>query len=205
MKSLISKQELEELKEKYKGEERGLPFKSEALYILDREGEEGLRKLETAMADVGYKVDYREIKFTHFYPIMYEALTLVFIKRIFDYKEEDFFEIGEFALKIPSVIRTLLNIQRYLLRSPKNLLDRVASKIWKQYFMIGDLQIVEYDRDSHIVMRMVDYLHHPLQCAVIRGGLTSLFRLLIGKEKVVCKEQKCVHRGDEYHEYLIEW
>ncbi len=201
----ISPTELKELEDKYKGkgEERGLTFKSETMYIEENEGADGLKKLEEAMASLGYPIKYHDVKFSHFYPIIIEVLTLVLIQRIFNYKDEDFEKIGKYSLKVPGVVRTLFMIQKYLLTS-KSILDRLVSRVWKQYYMIGDLKIVEYELNKKVVLRVEDFMHHPLNCLMIKGGLTTLFQMATRKP-TVCEEVKCMHRGDEAHEFVITW
>ncbi len=205
MESIISPEELKELEDKYKGrgEERGLTFKSEAMYIEENEGIDGLRKLEEAMADLGYPIKYQDIKYTHFYPIIIEVLTLVLIQKIFNYSDEDFEKIGKYALKIPGVVRTLFAVQKYLLTS-KQILDKLVSRVWKQYYMIGDLKIIEYKLNERVVLRIEDYINHPLNCRMIQGALSTLFKMASAKD-VVCQESKCMHKGDEFHEFVVTW
>lgn len=204
MSEIISKKELEELKKKYKGEERGIPFKAEALYVLEKEGEEGLKKLEDTMERLGYPIKYREIKFSLFYPQIFEVLTLICIKRLFNYNDKKFQEIGKFAIKVPAVIRSVLIMRKFFYAS-KEMLNQIASKVWKQYYLFGDLKIEEYDKKKRrAILRMENFLHHPLNCQMIKGALTTLFQILIGP-KVTVKEIKCIHRGDPHHEFLIKW
>ena len=204
MSEIISKKELEELKTKFKREERGLPFKSEATYVLEKEGEEGLKKLEDAMAKLGYPIEYKKVSQTGFYPSIIEVLTLICIKKLFNYDDKEFEKIGEFSVKLPTVIRTIAILRKYFTPS-KEMLNKVTSKIWKQYFMWGNLKVPEYDEiKKRVVLRLEDYPNHRLNCRLITGGIKGVFQVFMGS-KTTCEEVKCIHRGDPYHEFLIKW
>ncbi len=205
MKQVISKKELNELEERFKGkEERGLPFKSEATYILKKEGEKGLKRLEDTMAGLGYPIKYEEVKLTNFYPAIIEVLTLISIKKLFNYDDKKFQEIGEFSVKLPQVIRTVAVMRKYFSPS-KELLNRITLRIWRNYFLWGDLTILEYDeKKKYAILIIKNYPNHPLNCQVITGGIRAVFKVVIGT-KTTCKETKCTHRNDDHHEFLIKW
>ncbi len=93
MNEIISKQEIEELM-KIEGKVRGLPFKTEAEFIQKEEGEEGLKRLEDAMKNIGYPLKYKEMRAMDFYPIGLLAVHLVVIKRLFNYDDKKFEEMG---------------------------------------------------------------------------------------------------------------
>ncbi|MBD3207827.1 MAG: hypothetical protein GF370_00005, partial [Candidatus Nealsonbacteria bacterium] len=104
MKQVISSEELEEI-ENIKGEVRGLGMQTHANFILEEEGEEAIKKMEEVMEELGYPISYEKIQRMKFYPLKLEALTLLIIKKLFEYDKEKFKEIGRFHAKISSIFR----------------------------------------------------------------------------------------------------
>ena len=82
----INKKELENVME-IKGEVRGAVFQTDAKYVLEREGEEGLKKLEERVKKLGYKIDYRTAKATNWYPAILRIISLLLIKDTFGWPD----------------------------------------------------------------------------------------------------------------------
>lgn len=185
---------------KIKGEVRGFSLKSDAEFIVQRKGEDGLKKLEEEMARVGQPIKYKEIKPTNFYPIGLKALTLVAIKKVFNFKEKDFMELGKWGSKFSFIVRFWIGYMGSIA-----LLAKAGPKMWRKYYTVGDIEIiVEYDRKKGYAREIIrNFNLHPLFCQMHKGYLISITRAMIKKE-VTCEEIKCVHRGDEYHEFLVK-
>jgi predicted hydrocarbon binding protein len=87
-------------------------------------------------------------------------------------------------------------------------LDRIADagpKTWGRYYSIGSIEVVEYDKGGkYMVIRIRSLKIHLLYCQTLLGLLPSIIKMVLGKE-VFCEETKCIHRGDEYHEFLLKW
>ena len=200
MEEMISKEEVDELMN-LKGEVRGMGMRTHAEFIFKEEGEEGLKRLEDIMTKLGYPIKYKKLKATTFYPLGLEAVTLVVIQRLFNYKDEKFQEIGVFHAKSSIVIRIFLKYFLSLESMAKNI-----SKVWEKYFTVpGEFRVVEFDKKRRLaIFRIENFKFHPLHCQINIGILSTLVGLLT-KRKGTCKETKCVHRGDDYHEYLLEW
>jgi histidyl-tRNA synthetase len=75
----IKKEELDKLM-KIEGEIKGVAFQADAKYILEKEGEEGLKKLEKRVKEFGYPIDYRTVRALNFYPIGLRVISLLLIK-----------------------------------------------------------------------------------------------------------------------------
>ena len=199
MEEIISKEELEKIM-KAKGEVRGDGMRSYADFILKEEGEKGLRKLEEAMAKLGYPIKCTQIKRMDFYPIGLWVLFVLGIKRLFNYDDKKFQEMGIFQLKSSLIIRVFMKYFFSLERAAKEL-----PKIWRQYFTIGEFNTVELNKDKrYLILRLENFRLHPISCQIIIGVLTRATGMII-KDKASVKETKCVHRGDDCHEFLIKW
>lgn len=199
METIISKEELVELM-KIKGETTGNSIRNTGEFILKEEGEEGLKKLESAMEALGCPIKYQKIKTTNYYPSNLLAVTFVAIERIFKYDEKKFQKMGEFRAKFSIFIKILI---KYLVS-----LDKAAEeiqKMWRKFFTTGEAKVTELDKEGkRAVLRIENYRFHPIQCRVMEGIFATILQMIL-KSKVSCREIKCVHRGNEYHEFLLKW
>jgi len=199
MKDLISREELKEMGN-LNGQVRADGIKSYADFILKEEGKKGLERLEEAMASLGHPMVFKDIKAMDFYPLETEAVMLVLIKRLFNYDNEKFNEMGRFFVKISLFIRFFVkyffSIERVLQELPR---------MWSKHLTQGNLRAVEHDMEKgYVILRIEDFYHHPLHCQILIGYLSAALQMII-KSKGICEETKCVHRGDKYHEFLVRW
>jgi hypothetical protein len=194
---IITKKEFDEFL-KLKGEIRGLGFKTEAKFVLKEEGEEGLKRLEDQMAKFGYP--YSEIKTMDFYPLGLLAVALVVIKRLFNYDDKKFQEMGKFEAKSSLIIRLFM---KYFVSLEK--VAKEAPKMWRKYYTVGDLRVLKVDQEKrHIIIRIENFSLHPILCQILIGYFHSIVRMVL-KGEITCEETKCVFRGDEYHEFSMKW
>lgn len=196
---VISKKEFEEIM-KAKGEVRGAGMKSYAEFIRKEEGEEGLKKLEKTIRDLGYPIKYREISILSFYPIGLETITLVAIQRLFNYNDKKFQEMGKFGIFLSLPFANLLC---YFI-SPEKFVE-VAAVMWKEAGSIGDLKVQEYNlEERYLILRVENFHLHPLYCQVFKGYFEGAIKLIF-KREAECQETKCTFRGDDFHQFLIKW
>lgn len=194
----------EKIVEKYmrvEGQTRGALPKSYGEYILEQEGEEGLERLENKLAEVGCHVKFKKINSMGFMPVGKEAIILIAIKELFDYKDERFDEIGEFHVKtVPPIIRMFGkffgNIEKVAPQGPV---------LWKKQYTVGVFE-TELDKENKsVTARIKNFKLHPLHCRVLKGYYRMGLQIVTKSSKATCKEVKCPFGGDEYHEYLLEW
>jgi predicted hydrocarbon binding protein len=108
--------------------------------------------------------------------------------------------MGEFRAKVSIILKILM---KYLISIDKA--AREIPKMWRKFFTTGDAKVIELDKkQKKVILRIENYYFHPIQCRVMEGIFSTLVRMIVG-EKVVCRELKCVHQGDAYHEFLLEW
>lgn len=199
MEPIISKNELEELMS-LKGEVKGTGIKTHGDFILKEEGRRGLKRLEDALAGAGYPIKFKDVKSTIFYPFGVEAIVLLAIKRLFNYDDKKFNEMGRFHAKSSLLIRLFM---KYFVS-----MERIAKQgpnLWRKYFSVGDLEIIEIDKKKKcVILRVKNFKFHPLHCQVLTGSIPIIIQMIVG-QKVEGKETKCIYRGDEYHEFLLQW
>jgi predicted hydrocarbon binding protein len=194
----ISKEELEEIK-RIKGKGRGVVFKPIFEFILEHEGKEGLKRLEDFLEKVGFSLKNNEIRSMDLYPLKKKAALFIAISKLFGYSEQDFKKMGREAAHFPLLVRRLVKL------FPADRLLKDADRVWKLFFTTGEIEVVEFDRKKRLeIERLRDFSVHPLECKFLTGYSAALRQLLLKKE-VVCEETKCIHRGDEYHEFVFRW
>jgi len=199
MEQIISEEELAEL-EQIKGETTGNSIKNTGEFVLKEEGKEGLKKLEEAMKILGFPINYKQIRATDYYPSKLLAATFLVTKGLFKYDDNKFRRMGEFRAKVSIMLKILM---KYLVSLDKT--SREIPRMWRKFFTTGDAKVVETDKENkRVILRIENYYFHPIQCRVMEGIFSTLLQIIVG-DKVVCREVKCVHHGDIYHEFLLEW
>ena len=198
MEEIISKEEFEEFI-KIKGEVRGLGLQTEAKFISEKKGKEALKKLEDEMARLGHP--YSDIKTMEFYPLGLIALALLTIKRLFDFTDKDFQELGAFEAKASLIVRLFM---KYFI-SLDGMVKEVP-KMWRKYYSVGDFKVMDLKKEEkEVVLRIENFKVHPILCQVFIGYFSSLMRMITKSDHITCQETKCVHKGDEYHEFFMKW
>ena len=199
MEQIITKETAKKLME-IKGEVRGISFQAEGRYILQEKGEESLKKLEDELAKLGYPIKYNEIKAMDFYPIGLKAITVLTIKKVFGFNEEKLREIGALGTKMPLIIRLFA---RYL--GSIKMAAKGAPMMWRRYYTVGDLKAIDLNEEKrYLILRLENFRLVSFFCSYLRGYFATIIEMIVGK-KTSCEETRCIHRGDEYHEFLVKW
>ncbi len=199
MEQIISKEELEKL-ESLKGKVRGVSLKADGGFVLKELGEDGVKKLEKAMSDLGYPIVYSKIKEMDYYPIFLKAMTLVVLQRLFNFHEKDFVEMGRYGSKVSLILRLFV---KYFF-SFERVMNEIP-KIWRKYYTVGDLKVAEYNKERrYLIGRLYNFDFHPLECQYLKGYFPTVLRMII-RDEMTCEETKCPHKGDDYHEFLLKW
>jgi len=199
MEEIISKKEFSEFLET-PGQVRGNGLKTIADFVLKKEGENGFQKLEKAMADFEYSIKLKEIKPLNFYPIGYLAIVLIFTSKIFHYGKKEIMEIGESDVRFSPLLKIFIKYYGSIAGVLK-----AASLIFKKYFTVGSLKVVEYNEVQKIViLRVENFKLTPIHCYYLAGyflGVVKMVKAVNG----ICEETKCIYKGDEFHEFVVRW
>jgi len=185
---------------KIKGEARGTHFISDSQYILVKEGEQGLKKIEEELQELGFPIEYKKIRNTDFYPIGLRAISLLAIKKVFNYEDKEVRNLCAFATKVSMIIRLYL---KFFCSIEK--MSKVAPKMWNEYFTVGSLKMTEYDeKEKRAVLRIEDFELHCIYCRCLEGFFGNIVKMVVGVKEVSCKEQKC-SIGQNFHEFVVTW
>lgn len=199
MAQIISKEEFEELMSK-EGKIRGVTIRTMGEYLLQEEGEMGVGLMEKEINKQGYDFDFESVETMDFYPLGLQAVILVLMERMFGYDEKKFKEVGRANAKFSLMIRLFM---KYFF-SIKAMVDKVP-KLWEKHYTVGQLEVKDYDEEENfIILKLNNFDLHPFHCEDLKGYFSVVTQMIVGKE-VSCEEKKCVHRGDDHHEFLLTW
>ncbi len=185
---------------KISGESRGVAIKSHGRFVLKEKNEAGLSELEEAMKKAGHPIDYRGIREMDFYPLGMETATIVAARKIFDFDDEKIREMGAFESKTSLLVRVFM---QYFISI--EVAAKQVSKMWKKNYTVGNLEVREINNETRRgIMVLEDFVAHPDHCISLEGYFASVVRMVVGSE-ASCREEKCIHRGDSHHEFVISW
>lgn len=204
MEEIITKELAKKLM-KFKGEVRGAVFKADIKFIIEEEGEEGLRKIEEEMEKLGCPFKYDEISTTRFYPkgIGWRTISLLVMKKLFGFSDKKIIEMG---IVLPKSIFFLRFIAKYFSVNLKIFYNQTP-KMWKKFISVGELILVKFDEKNKVaIVRIKEDLRiHPILCPYLVGMTIGFAQLLTGSSKASCRETDCVFKGSDYHEFYVTW
>lgn len=182
------------------GDTRGVTLKTDADFILKEKGEEGISKIEAELKKISHPIEYNRVESMNFYPISLRVISLLAVKKFFNFDDEKVKEMGFCAPKTSLIIKFFM---QYFLSLEKTIGE--LSKIWKKHYTVGDMYPGKVDEKNKTVsLRLENADFHPIFCCYLTGYLSRVLEMIVGN-KVYCQETKCTFRGDSCHEYLFKW
>ena len=199
MPQIILKDEFDEMT-KVKGELRGNGPRNIGEFIFKREGERGLKQVEDLMEKIGYKVEYRKIDPMEFKPLWLVSATLLAAKRLFNFSDDDFQEMGEADVKLTPIQRLFMKCFVSIEQAAKS-----APKMWNKYHTEGKIELIEYnEKEKRVILRLTNFGLNEFHCQYLVGYFRAVAQM-VTKGLVDCEETKCIFRHDPYHEFVIKW
>jgi len=196
----VLQEEIEKLKE-IKGEVIGVSLKEDFQFILKKEGEEGLKKVEEEMEKLGYPLKFKEIKSFQWYPWHLNLLFLVVAKNIFQWSDEDFRENGRFSAKISIIAKIMMKYFISLRRCFEE-----ASNFWRKYYTIGEMRTEKLDeKERYAILVLSGVTGHPVFCRILEGYIWQVVSYVAPKEKLEVREIECVFEKGKVHKFKVTW
>ncbi len=195
---MINKEELNKLIET-KGEVKGVVFQTDAKYVLEKEGEAGLKKIEEKVKELGYPIDYYKGGAMDSHPIGLRIVSLLLMKDIFSWPDSEIRNIGYIAPKTSFIIKLLMrffiSIEKFVKKIPS---------IWTQHYTRGKLEVLSFSKEKkELSLRLSGVEVHPALFIYLEGYFEKMFQFLEKTSKAKMKE--AVYEGKPCHEYLIRW
>jgi len=199
-KEILTKEIAKKLME-IKGEARGVNFKNDSEYVLLKEGEQGLKKVEKELEKLGTPINYKEIKNTDFYPVGLRIISLLAIKKVLSWDDREIKKLCSFAVGVSLIIKLYM---KFFYSLPK--MVKMSSKIWNEYFTRGVFKVVDYDEEKKwAILRIEEFNLHPVFCCCLEGYLGNIIKMIVGVKEITCEETKCFFKGEKNHEFLVKW
>lgn len=194
----INKNELEALI-MIEGKVRGAVFQTDAKYVLEKEGEAGLKKLEARVKSLGYDIDYRLGKATDWHPVGLRIISLLLIKDTFGWSDAEIREMGKTAPKFSFIVKFI-----FKLFAPLRKLVKEIPSDWEEHYTVGKMEVAKFDEENkELIINVKDFRAHPIFCKYLEGYIERV--LLFVEQGVVTRATKCMFKGDPYHEYISTW
>ena len=196
---MITKPKADELMQ-IPGQVRGAVFETDAEYIRNRYGPEGLDKVMAALDSAGYPIRYGDVKSMEWLPLGLRALSLLIIKDIFNWNDGEIKEMGDAAPKYSFIVKLLMKF----FVSPRVAFNH-APEYWVKHYDTGRLVAVELDEEKgHAVIHLHDFRVHPVYCKYLEGYFQRLFKFMYPKSRIEIRETKCMCREDTHHEFVVK-
>jgi hypothetical protein len=184
------------------GDVKGEVLRDHFIYIKEKEGEEGVKKMEDLLEEYGYPLKFSEIKSLDWHKDAYCGVILLLLKEEFGWSEDDIMKMGERVTKYSFIVTRIL--LRYLISVDRFLKE--APGIWKKHLNFGEIKVVELNKEEKfVVLQIRGYDIHPLTCFYQRGYYTGIFKYIVKEKEVTVEETKCIYKGDNCHEYRVSW
>ncbi len=183
-----------------KGEVRGVVFKTDEKFIINKKGKEKVKEVEKEIKSLGYSIDYADVNTMAFYPIGLRTLSLLAIIKTFKMEEKDIKEMGSLAPKFSLLIKFF--IQYFV--SIKKTLSQV-SKMWEKHYTKGEITPIEInEKEKRTTVKLDDLNMHPAFCIYLAGYFSKITEIIV-KEPVKVKETECPFKNGESHVFSLKW
>jgi len=196
---MIPKEELERITS-IPGEAIGASIKEDLRFILMKEGEEGLKKVEDELEKLGYPLKYNEIKTFHWYPFYLNLLLYPIEKDLFQWGDEVFRENGRLSAKISVVLKILV---KYFISLESTL--KQVGRFWRMYYTIGELTAEYNKKERLITCTLKGVTGHPAFCRNIEGFAWQVFSYHLSTDTLVVTEIECPFTGGSAHKFQLKW
>ena len=179
------------------GKAKGSVFINDMDYVLKKEGEEAIERIEEAAKELGYDISLDKFNAEKWYPIGLRVILLLLIKKTLNWEDFEIRKMGKEAVESSLVLKLSIKLLRSLKKFVKE-----APSYWKRYYTIGKLKLVSInEKEGSGIFRLEDFKVHPILCGVYLEGLfEKLYQLIMG-ERGRCKHTKCVFKDSPYCEY----
>ncbi len=198
---MLAKKDIEEII-KIKGTARGVELKTDAKYVEFKEGKRSLQKLEKKVKDIDPSIKIAsELNSIDVVPLGWRVVNLLVIKKVLGWNDKNLFDMGKAAPKNSFVVKILL---KHFVSATKTFQE--INKYWRKHYSIGSLETINLSlKKKEIFFRLRNFKIHPIFCTYIKGYISGIADLALRPESSTIKETRCMHRGDDCHEFYITW
>ncbi len=184
------------------GDVKGEVFLTHANFIFQKKGEEGIRRVEKKLEELGYLIKLREVKTGNWYKEALSALVILTAKEVFNWEERDIYEMGNTAPKTSFIVKIFI---RHFV-TIEDVLEKMG-QYWERHYNFGSVEKGTFNKEErYITVKIKGYRFHPLLCGpYFEGYLNRIAQFSIKSDKIKTEEITCVFKSDLYNEYKITW
>jgi len=172
---VISQEDLEKIK-KMEGEIIGSSLKTDREFIIEKQGMEGLRKVEAEMGKLGYPLKYENIDEYKWYPVQQDFLSLLLTKKIFNWDDVTIQEWGRWGAKTNFIIKLMARLVN------KETISKLASKYWR---------------------KIKDFIIYSVHAHYLEGYFYQIMCLMVSPENLKVEGIKV--KEPDVHQFRITW
>ena len=183
-----------------KGKGIGAAIQTHVHYIREREGKEGVKKVQDRLKELGYSINFEKIEAMERVPLSLSYLVVLLAKEVFNWTDSDIFDMGNNAPKYSFIVKMVM---KYFLSSKKSFQE--SPKYWRKHYDVGELETHQFNEKEKYMILRLKHQCPPTICVFYRGYFLRVAQYTIKSNKVTIEETKCINKGDPYHEFLIRW
>ncbi len=180
----------------------GDALKNKFAFVADREGEEGVRRVEERLREWGIELEADKLRDFNFYPEHTETLFLMAVQHTLEWNAEQYREMGHFAAKHSIIARLMMKYFVSVSRAAKK-----ANTYWGKYRTAGTLVAESIrEQDNEVTLRLSDFMGHPLLCRYLEGYFAQVTSYVVEGE-AVSRETECPleDTSTDVHRFLVSW
>jgi len=124
------------------GNTRGNSLKTDMRFVIEREGKEGLKRLEDALVILGYPLSYGTVRGFDWYPEGQAVLGIHLSRHLFEWSGRDVFEMGYAAPAVSFLVRTFArfsSVETTFFQGPV---------LWRKHYDFGALTPETFDGEN---------------------------------------------------------
>lgn len=124
------------------GNTKGSSIKTDLKFLVQREGEEGLRRLEEAFSILGYPLKYGEIRSYSWYPEARTVLGIYVAQKLFGWDGKTVFEMGYAAPATSLLVKTIMRFASI------ETTFHQAPTLWQKHYDFGSFNSESIDLEN---------------------------------------------------------
>jgi len=181
------------------GQVRGIVLLTDAEYVRRNHGEEALSRVEAETENMGYPLEYTNIKTMHWYPVGFRVVSLLAIRKVLQLSDNNLTDMGRKALKNSLITKLML---RYFINLD-TLLSRLQS-YWDKNYSVG---IISSKREGNTLFLCLEDCQIPrLLLPYLEGYFLAVIGMIIGGQKQIRMEEYWwKHKNGTCYEFVIKW
>ncbi len=188
--------------EKIEGKVIGIALQDYFDFVKEKEGSEGLARLEKELENLGLKVNSKNLKKFAWYPESYDELIALTAQKIFGWQDETLREVGRWMAKT-SLIRRIM--ARYFISVEKIIED--LQEYWRKFHLTGNLKVEKYDpKNKELLLALENFqAGHQVHCRIVEGYIHQIASYIVQPENIKIQEKECVFKGGSRHLFKVKW